>query len=116
VSDYEGEVTLTGNLGHLNWQYLGNGLSGRLLVDGTEIWTAHVNPTDSVGIDFSLQIPVHVGSHVDLAVDPEGNDTSDWARFQVAITSVPEPSTLVLLSAGALSLLAYVWRRRKRAG
>jgi len=106
-------VILTGNLGHLNLSYLGNGLRGRLFVDGTEIWTDHVNPTDSVGVDFSLQIPVHVGSYVDLAVDPEGNATGDWARFQVAITSLPEPSTLVLLGIGAIGLLA--WRRRRQA-
>ena len=113
VSNYEGEVNLTGNLAHLNLSYLGNGLRGRLFVDGTEIWTNHVNPTDSVGIDYSLQVPIHVGSHVDLAVDPEGDDIGDWAKFQVAITSVPEPSTLAFLGASAISLLAYVWRRQK---
>jgi hypothetical protein len=31
------------------------------------------------------------------------------------IIEVPEPSTLILLGAGALSLLGYAWRRRKRA-
>jgi hypothetical protein len=31
----------------------------------------------------------------------------------VIATAVPEPSTLVLLGIGAVSLLAYTWRRRR---
>jgi len=38
--------------------------------------------------------------------------TGDWV---IATTSpVPEPSTLVLLGIGAISLLAYAWRKRRR--
>ncbi len=33
--------------------------------------------------------------------------------FSLAVT-VPEPSTLVLVGIGAISLLSYAWRRRKR--
>jgi len=39
------------------------------------------------------------------------SSTSEIEYFSV---TVPEPSTLVLLGMGAISLLAYVWRRRKQ--
>jgi hypothetical protein len=40
-----------------------------------------------------------------------------YALFTVgpAVSSVPEPSTLTLLSIGSLGLLGYGWRRRKQA-
>jgi hypothetical protein len=44
---------------------------------------------------------------------PPGQDT-DFAINRVGIV-VPEPSTLALFGIGALSLLAYAWRRRTKA-
>ena len=47
-----------------------------------------------------------------------GLDT--WHRYDanamIAITPIPEPSTLALLGLGALSLLAYDWGRRQAKG
>ena len=41
---------------------------------------------------------------------------NDYSQADViAVTPAPEPSTLVLLSVGGISLAAYTWRRKRRA-
>ena len=42
-------------------------------------------------------------------------DDFDGIGFRVASSvAVPEPATLVLLAAGAIGLIGYVWRQRKK--
>jgi hypothetical protein len=53
-----------------------------------------------------------VASCVDTGHSPAVG--SNIFGFRVASESVPEPSTLVLLGIGAVSLLAYAWRKRRR--
>jgi formylglycine-generating enzyme required for sulfatase activity len=52
----------------------------------------------------------------DLAASSRDNGTPteeyEYTGFRVA--SVPEPGSIVLLGVGAISLLAYVWRRRRK--
>jgi probable HAF family extracellular repeat protein len=51
----------------------------------------------------------NAGDIVGVGVNPQG------ASDAFLLTPVPEPSTLVLLTIGAVSLLAYAWRRRRPA-
>ncbi len=51
-----------------------------------------------------------------MAWNPTGAE--DWNAITIdnlIVQNTPEPSTLILLGAGVISLLAYVWRRRKSA-
>jgi hypothetical protein len=40
---------------------------------------------------------------------------TNYSQDTYLLTTLPEPSTLVLLGAGAISLLGYAWRRRRQA-
>jgi DNA-binding beta-propeller fold protein YncE len=56
------------------------------------------------------------GQPVGIAVTPSGNIwVGDYGYHRIEeFAPVPEPSALVLLGIGAVSLLAYAWRRRAR--
>ena len=49
-----------------------------------------------------------------MAVEVHGYATGSPAYAEIdaiSITSVPEPSALILLGIGAITLLGYAWRR-----
>ena len=55
------------------------------------------------------------GPHVmTFALQDYGSAPAEFSVWDLKVLSVPEPSSIVLLGAGASSLLGYVWRRRKR--
>ncbi len=58
-----------------------------------------------------------IGVLVDISADGTGPGTAgtvaDNVRVDVSGVAIPEPSSLALLAAGTLSLLAYAWRKRK---
>jgi hypothetical protein len=52
---------------------------------------------------------VHVGTWCN---NPEHETTYNLNMLGIIEVAVPEPSTFILLGAGAIGLLAFVWRRR----
>jgi hypothetical protein len=63
-------------------------------------------------IDVS-NIPVSLGQMLYLEIGPRTSINADWTGVTFSVTTIPEPSAFVLLSLGAVSLLAYAWRKRK---
>ncbi len=60
--------------------------------------------------DFSGEYQFNLSDEQDLS----GHAGQQTLTLNVTAQVVPEPSTLVLLAAGALGFLCYAWRKRRR--
>ena len=90
---------------------LGGGITGRVFVDGTEIFSQLIENDDDVGVHTVLHNTVQIGSIIDFAIDPmgttplEGSDNiysarADGSVFAATIEMVPEPAGWLLLVVG----------------
>jgi hypothetical protein len=94
--------------------------SGNSDFDASPIASANFNPggssqatmvtiTDSTGTLASNVVGIRFAFTASA-----GGPQPAFREFDITgTTSIPEPSTAILLSAGLLSLLAYAWRKRK---
>jgi len=90
-------------------------------VNGIYEYLGFGNNTDDSGIEWDTtwlngtvaELPTTPGNHGIswIAPWPQPPETG----VGVIATAVPEPSSLILLAIGAISLLGYCWRRRRAA-
>ena len=87
VSSQSGLVRMTGRLYKYDANACGgcDGVTGRIRVNGTEIWTQFIAQTDAVGVSYNLTVNVNVGSTVDFILDPNGYDGKDASVFSAKI-------------------------------
>jgi hypothetical protein len=141
-SPISGLITIDYDLGKGNTSVpRGGGVTGRIFVNGREIFTRLITNLDSIGVQGKLNINVAAGAFIDFAVDPLGikplvgadnlySARADGTRFiaristnsvlratalnasAVEATAVSAPTTLSALL-GGLMLLAFT-RRRSR--
>jgi hypothetical protein len=103
----------------------GGGITGRILIDGVEVFSQFINNADGVGVQSAIIRNVNVGSFIDFAIDSTGvlpqtgsdgalSARADGSHFSAVISTatIPEPSSLAIYSLG-LALIG-VYRRRQR--
>jgi PEP-CTERM motif len=104
----------------------GGGVTGRIFIDGIEVWTQFIENLDGLGVQLVLTRNVSVGSLIDFAIDPTSNNPpvgqspfsarADGSHFSAVISThaVPEPSTLAMLGTGCLALVGWSFSIRRQ--
>lgn len=122
-SEVAGEVDIAFDLRKINvLNTLGGGITGRIFVDGFEVYTQFIKNMDGIGVQGIITASVSIGSKIDFAIDPTSANPpqnqspfsarADGSHFSAKISThvVPEPTSLAVLCTGCLALL--VSRRR----
>ncbi len=116
VMSGSGRQVLTGSL-------LGQGSvlvdSGTLILSGSDSYTGGTAVSGgTLEVTSGSALPagqsLAVGASGTFIFDPTATAAPLTASAGLAVTAVPEPSTLALLGMGAVALLAYARRRRKQ--
>jgi hypothetical protein len=84
VSEVAGRITIAGTLANAISGF--DGFTGHILVDGVPVYSQLIEGTDTVGVQYTVNTTVSVGSVVDFAIQPGASDCNDHARFTAMIT------------------------------
>lgn len=110
VSDFDGQIELTGEIAHAYSEARGDGTTAKIFVDGQLVYSFDVAAGDSLGTSYSVLATVSQGSTVDFVLESGATANYDTTRFTSQITSaVPAPASAALLGLGGL-----VATRRRR--
>jgi opacity protein-like surface antigen len=79
VSDLDGTISITGNIKKSS--RIGDGTICNILVNDDAVYSKHIYGTEASGVDYSIDVEVHVGDTIDFAIQPGANDLFDSTLF-----------------------------------
>lgn len=94
VSNYAGDVVISGEVAKIDVVPGSNGVDASVYVDGSLIYTTFIEGEDGGGLSYEVDATLQVGSSVDFVLDPhESDDHHDLSRFTGVIARrEPPPS------------------------
>ena len=113
VSDLNRTVVIQGRLESRNTGPLADGSTGRIFVDGVEVFSYSV--ANRNGIDYSVPVTLKVGATVDFALDPNSHDRYDTTKFTARIVPLPRAAVCGVALLGALGVIRAGSRGRSRS-
>jgi len=89
VSRYSANIDISVRFAKVNDDPSGNGVEGRIIVDGSTVWTHRLSVADTTGITTNVSATVHPGSTVDFVLDPYlSDDVADLSTFTATIRAL----------------------------
>ena len=126
TSDVVGDALLAFDVRKLNVSNArGGGITARIFIDGTEVFTQLIDNLDDVGVQQVMPVTLALGTIIDLVIDPTGvipgagsdgvfSARADGSHFSAVIraASAAEPTVLPLLLIGLMGCFAVRVSRR----
>lgn len=112
ISDYDGEILLSGDLFMKNLTNLdSNGVELNIFNNRVQIYSVAINGRDGVGAEITLPTFITVGDILDFSISPrDSNDWGDTFFFNINATqlvSATSPSSIALLSLAFFALFGF---------
>jgi len=80
-----GPVTVSGTLRKVI-ETCGNGVTGRIFVNGVEVWSQSIPGNDTTGLTYSFNYNFPPGSLIDWSINPiDGDEECDYSVFSATI-------------------------------
>jgi hypothetical protein len=79
VSDMDGTISIEGNTSKSS--RIGDGTICKILVNDAIVYSKHIDGNEIDGVDYAIQVQVHVGDTLDFSIQSGANDLYDGTRF-----------------------------------